>query len=241
MKRIQQFPGPMPGLGGYGKRAGTSASWKGYRSEAARYRPLIDALCALQHGLCGYCEIDLWEGDREVEHVVPRSHPRRGKTLALAAGNLIACCRGGAADRSDDERRPGASCGQAKGDVSDPDFIDPRTLPELPSLMRVLPNGQIEADGKACREAGVTADRVERTIELLNLNVERLRRARQRHRRRLGANSRHFANGTALEQWARRILLPEHGGHLNRFFTTSRSYFGPVGERVLAQKPWTWV
>ena len=245
MKPIRQFQGPIPGLINYRRHAGGQASWSGYRKNQSRYLKLMDGLTALQHGLCGYCESSLREDDRQVEHVVPQSHSQHGKRRALDPTNLIACCGGGKAQganvQSDVERYGDESCGQAKGNISDPDFIDPRVLPELPSLMHVRANGQIEADSKACEETGVTASRVERTIELLNLNVQRLQRARQRHRRKLGANAQHFTNGAAMEQWACQILLPKHGGRLNRFFTTSRSYFGPVGERVLAQKPRAWV
>ena len=41
--------------------------------------------------------------------------------------------------------------------------------------MRVLEDGAIEADHEACTSAGVPANRVTRTIEVLNLNAERLR------------------------------------------------------------------
>ena len=245
MKRIIGFTGPVPGLDEYLDRAGGDASWQGYRRDRKRYQQLAEILTDLQHGLCGYCENDIRGGDRQVEHVIPRSHSRYGRERTFDAANMIACCKGGSSDdeaiRTDEDRFPGRSCGQAKGEDTDPDFIDPRSLPAFPSLMRVRVNGQIEADDRACGQVGVEVSQVRRTIEILGLNLERLQRARQRHRRRLDKDWQDLAHGAAMEPWARRNLLPDHDGVLRRFFTTTRSYFGELGERVLAQQPRDWI
>ena len=237
----------MPGLAAYRANAGANASWNGYRGRGAgadRYRRLIAELEQLQHGLCGYCEIDLREGDREVEHVVPRSH---APALALAAGNVIACCRGGSSDhpevRRDEARssRPGASCGNAKGSNVDRDFIDPRGLPDLPSVTRVRPDGRLEANTTACKGIGQPAQAVEKTIDILGLNVERLQRERRRHLRNLEKETNSLIDDPAmLEEWAREYLLPR-GGRLEKYFTTSRSFFGDVAERILEEAPRDWI
>ena len=244
MKRIHGFTGPVPGLDDYLANAGADANWQGYR-RGVRYQQLSETLASLQHGLCGYCENDIRSADRQVEHVIPRSHPRDGQERTFDAANMIACCRGGSSDdasiRADDERFPGRSCGQAKGDDAHPDFIDPRSLPALPSLMRVRVNGRVEANDRACEAVGVAVDRVRRTIEILGLNVERLQRARERHRRQLDKGWQGFTNDVAMERWARQILLPNSDGNLNRFFTTGRSYFGELGEGVLAEEPRDWI
>ena len=249
MKRIRVYPGPIPGLAAYRNQAGPNASWRGYRTGNAgqrRYRELVDNLAGLQHGLCGYCEIDLREGDRQVEHVIPVS---RSPAHALDPENLIACCRGGASDdpnvRQDRERfsPPEESCGHAKGDVVDPEFVDPRTLPDLPSLTRVRSDGRIEADTNACKAAGRSADNVEKTIGILGLNVQRLRRARRDYWSNLVRQTpqyRGHPNPNAMRDWARSRLLP-HNGRVSKFFTATRSYFGELGERVLAQQPREWI
>ena len=256
MKRIRRLQEPIPGLADYRRQAGAHASWEGYRRRPAgqkRHRKLVENLADLQHGLCGYCEIDLREEDRQVEHVIPVSDPHRGPAHALDAGNLIACCRGGVSDapevQQDPKRFPPSqkSCGHAKGGKVDPAFVDPRTLPDLPSLMRVRPNdglndGLIEADVGTCQAAGRSADDVERTIQLLGLNVPQLKRARQDH----WSNLSHMMplyrdHPDAIEQWARRNLLPDIDGNLFKFFTTTRSYFGELGERVLAEEPRDWI
>ena len=100
MKRIQKLEDPTPGLEAYLNECHFGeASWEGFRNHAAgaSYRELVKGLATLQHGLCGYCEIDLTESDRQVEHVIPRSDPARGALEELNPGNMIACCLGGTA------------------------------------------------------------------------------------------------------------------------------------------------
>lgn len=249
MKRIGTFRGPVPGLAAYRGRAGNKASWQGYNKRSAsrdRYGKLIEALTDLQHGLCGYCEIGLRDEDRQVEHVVPRSHPQHGAALALSADNMIACCSGGASNgKSAQGETPTSrelSCGQKKGNKTLPDCIDPRMLPALPSLTRVLPEGLIEADAKACKETGFSVDSVNETIAMLGLNVERLRSERERLWRDLGDLwEAHRDDTEIMEAAARAELLPSDDGKLPRFFTTARSYFAPVSESILVEPPQAWV
>ena len=193
--------------------------------------------------------MDLTELDRQVEHVVPRSHD---SSRSLDVTNMIACCKGGTegvygdAGSRDETRyrepvRHHQSCGQKKGDRSDDDFTDPRTLPALPSLTRVLVNGTMEADAAACESVGQSSAHVQRTIEILELNVRRLRDAREEHWRALNdAWKDHLDDLEVMEEAARTELLPNNGC-LPRFFTTNRSYFGSASERILAEHPRAWV
>ena len=190
MKRIRALDGPTPGLDRYLARAGGDATWERFRRNRSYRRELFEALTDLQHGLCGYCEIDLREDDRQIEHVIPRNEPQEGTARALDPSNLIACCLGGTKEATDNDRflrttPASVSCGQAKDDSVDPDFIDPRKLPALPSLTRVNLNGRIEADREACEARGIPAAKVEKTIEISGLNVERLRLAREKRWRAL--------------------------------------------------------
>ena len=256
MKRIRGLDAPTPGLTAYLACEGDAADWDGFRSHAAgaSYRELLKKLMAVQHGLCAYCEIDLRNGDRQIEHVVPRSEPNCGQERALDVDNLIACCKGGSARnefgpdaRDDRERfrqppRPNISCGEKKGGNWDADFVDPRTLPALPSLLRVGYDGRVEADRAACQEAEQSAETVNRSIEILGLNVERLRVARERRWRALEDGWReHLGDPEVMEEAARGELLPQADGGLPRFFTTSRSYFAPWGELILEQEPREWI
>ena len=257
MKRIGKLRGPTPGLEAYlNEGHAGEQSWEGFRNHdaGASYRELVNDLATLQRGLCGYCEIDLTEIDRQVEHVIPRSDPNRGALEELNPENMVACCLGGAArnlygpgTNGDKGRylkpvKPNLSCGQAKGEAIYTEFVDPRTLPALPSVTKVYPNGVIEADQHACAGCGVSANRVNRTIGILGLNAERLRLRRERRWRALNQSWReHFNDPVLMARAVREEILPNATGHLPRFFTTSRSYFAPFGEGILQQNTDDWV
>ena len=251
MKRIRTLNGPIPDLDAYLARARGNATWQGYRRSrskagAARYKKLIESLTDLQHGLCGYCEIDLREDDRQVEHVIPQSHPQHGAARALDAANMIACCRGGTSDSQNTlGNRPtprSPSCGQAKGGKTLPDGLDPRVLPALPSLTSVDFSGRIEADAAACASCGIAADNVNAAIEILGLNVERLRLAREGHWNALNDSwQEHYGDEEIMEAAARMELLPGKDDRLPKFFTTGRSYFSPLSESILEECPQSWI
>lgn len=248
MKRVRRLQATTPGLTDYLQVDGEMASWDRFRSHDAgqAYRDLVTELTSAQHGLCGYCEACLTERDRQVEHLVPRSDPRQGTALALDVRNLMACCKGGTAHSDDPDRylkpvKHNRSCGEAKGGRTNGEFVDPRQLPEIPSVVRVLDDGRIEADTTACESEGVSAHDVARTIELLNLNARRLRVAREKRWRGLNDAWRELLDDPEeLQVAARSELLPAEGG-LPQFFTTGRSYFGPVAERVLGERPRAWI
>lgn len=111
---------------------------------------------------------------------------------------------------------------------------------EYPSLVRVRDNGLLEVDDGACQAAGVSLDRVGRTIEILNLNAERLQLARQKWRDLVEAAQR-AGEADRMIAWIRAVLTPDPDGRLSRFFTTSRGYFGPVAERILDEPPRAWI
>ena len=248
MKRIRRLPAQPPGLQDYLEVETQRASWDGFGSHdgGRAHRSLIRALTDRQHGLCGYCEIRLTERDHQVEHVVPRSAPVQGASRALDYRNLIACCKGGTWRTDDASRylkpvRKNRSCGEAKGNLVPKEFMDPRELPALPSLVRVLDDGRIEADMAACTSAGVSAGDVNRTIEVLNLNARRLRIARERRWSALNEAWGELWGDSELRYKAARSELLPVGGRLPEFLTTARCFFGPLAERVLDEPPQSWI
>lgn len=257
MKRIRVLTEAPSGLAEYLRQEGDAASWDGlgsHRGSSQSKQELVEALSVNQHWLCAYCEVDLHPRDREIEHVVPRSDTTRGgSSRSLDVANMVACCRGNAPYSAAPEvvgdparHRPPIkrhlSCGQAKADTSDQDFLDPRELPTLPSLVRVLSNGELEPDDDACSVLGVAAERVRRTIGVLRLNVLRLRDARaDRFARLRDRMERYRGDEDAWRDAAKAELLPDGSSRLQRFFTTARSYFGDLGEEVLAERPRRWI
>lgn len=252
MKVIRALSVPTPGLADYFACVGDDTDWNEFRSHdsGASYNELRDALTENQHGLCAYCEIALGRRYRQVEHVIPRSDARLGKAKALDIANMVAACMGGTLEvRSADEdealyRKPVArnmSCGQAKGDRNDEYCIDPRVLPVAPPLVRVSENGNIAADEDACRNAGIPPERMERTIEILNLNAERLRSARERQWIDLVEVSGPIEGEEEMDAWVRSALKADESGLLAPFFTTTRCYFAPLSERILEEEPRSWI
>ena len=253
MKSIRKLNEPTPGLASYCDAEGDAVNWDEFRSHNSgeSYRELRDALTQNQHGLCAYCEIAIRGWRRQIEHVIPQSDDELGKAKALDIANMVACCMGGTVQDDEDRyRRPvrhNTSCGQAKGSQNDESFIDPRILPALPSLMRVIDNGLIEADKNACQTAGLLPDYVTRTIEILNLNAERLRSAREKRwnglEEELGQIDE-LGDSDMVNNWICSELTPDDAGRLVSFFTTARSYFGtfsPLAERVLKRQPQAWI
>ena len=255
MKPIKALETDPQGLADYLRSQGDASSWDGFRDHRAgeSYRELRDRLVTLQHGLCCYCEIGLRGSDCQIEHVVPRSAPAVGTARALDSSNLAACCKGGSArsfaanglaeeDRFARPVKQNLSCGQAKDDTANADFLDPRDLPESAPLFRVRRDGRIDPHPEACRSAGVPIAHAQRTIKILGLNVRRLRRARRRAWRKLGEDwANQLGNPDLATAAARQLLLPDESGRLASFFTTSRTWFGPVAERVLAERPRRWI
>ena len=257
MKRIRALEEPTPGLAEYKECDGECATWEGfgsYRGSSDAKRELAQALADTQHGLCGYCEIGLHLRDQEIEHVIPRSDTAHGGAESvLDHTNMIACCRGGTSEprhsdiREDPSRfrRPvkaHRSCGQAKGDASDVRFLDPRKLPALPSVVRVSVDGVIAPDATACAAVGLDEARVQRSIEVLGLNVPRLRDARADRRRALEDDWHEYGGDLQkIRAAARRELLPGESGKLPDFFTTARSFYGSVAEAILDEPSRSWV
>ena len=95
------------------------------------------------------------------------------------------------------------SCGQAKEKKNDENFIDPRMLPARPSLTKILHNGRITVNEEACESEDIPPDRVRRTIEILNLNAERLRLARTKYWNDLVDRSKQYDDSDKMNAWIR--------------------------------------
>ena len=113
-------------------------------------------------------------------------------------------------------------------------LIDPRNLPTAP-VLKVLANGTLQADADVCAAVGLPVEHLTRTIELLSLNMRRLREARHRFTDALTDRAAAIGDEDEQRRWIGALLSPHADGSLRRFFTTSRSYFGELAERVLGQ------
>ena len=215
------------------------------------YKWVLEELLKRQQGLCCYCEQRLVDGtgelvfnDYQIEHVLPKS-VAKGRTLDWR--NLAAACGGGTYRHHEDASRAsgqGESCGQTKGNKPLPAGCDPRDFPLSPSLVSVGIDGTLSPDVPACTEVNVSATALELAVtELLALNVERLRFARQE----VGDNLRKWliplleelvsASHLQPAQVAQTMnlliagrLQPDQHGYLRRFWTAERCALGAPAE-----------
>ena len=251
MKRVTRLPSTPHGLLRFRTDTAATLTWTGFGSfeAGAAKRELTRDLVACQHGLCCYCEISLPEDDIQVEHFVPRSDAQFGAALELDERNLLAACKGGSnanfaasAQMPDPTRflppvRRNLSCGSAKGDMPAAQGLDPRELPAQPPLVRVDLEGALLVDSEACTVAGVPPNRVQAHINHLGLNVPRLRIARSTIYHELQRGFDALKADTLWIAFAAAQLLPDTDGRLAPFFTTARSFFGPLAERILEREP----
>lgn len=229
-----------------------TATWEGFREHdnGLGYRALRQALCEAQHGLCAYCEVTVdrprLDGLRaQVEHVVEKSRSDElGRNLHLDGGNLVlACTGGGRVELQPPLYHPplpeNLSCGQSKElRGKEAPLVDPRELPPSPPLLRVNDTGSITIDSANCGVAGIDEQTLDQTVDVLGLRCPRLQSAREDWWFDLLVLTEDLIAAESpdgLEELAREILLPDAGGRLSPFWTTSRSFFGQLAETLLAE------
>ena len=219
-------------------------SWKGLRGDAegrTAYIELSEALIAAQRGLCCYCEINLIVPlDRQIEHVLSRE---QFPDKALDPANILAGCVGGsqpalAAERDHYLAPPKGNliCGQKKLNA---ETLDPRTLPIDVPIFVVATDGRMVVDTAICDTSGIPQQAAYRARDVLGLNAPRLVNARKKIMEQLSE-----APVEPLPQRefvAREQLLPDATGKLMPWFTTRRSHFGAVSEKILAEPPQDWI
>lgn len=157
-----------------------------------------------QCGLCAYCEIDIRDNDPmkcRIEHFHPKSDITPAKNWALDWSNLLAVCNGGSnpyvggagyflapidknlscdqhKDRMIQAGRLAASC---EGWI-----LDPLAMPAVPSLFSLAKHsGELTPHDLHCAQTAIAGNRhgsthelVQHTIDMLNLNCDRLAKSR---------------------------------------------------------------
>ena len=266
MKHVRRPATELPALAEYraanptddsAPAAESSAVWERFRGAPA-YKTLLDERMSSQQGLCLYCEQRLVDAhgkrvhqDYQVEHVLAKSGAT-GRVLDWT--NLALACGGGTYPHHADASRRGTgagseSCGQRKDDRDLPTGCDPRAFPVSPRLAEVGLDGSIRPDAAGCAAASVGAPELQTAIdEVLNLNCERLRVARQK----TGDNIRGWIvpvledvlAASHLDAAQRRAMIelmvagrlqPDANGCLRAFWTTEVCGLGESGDTWVAQ------
>ena len=113
--------------------------------------------------------------------------------------------------------------------------------------MNIEENGRIGSEQRACESHAIDPAVVDNHIVGLGLNVERLRIRREAIWLELAASFSIFADlpdkdrADHLTMLAGGLLLPNRDGRLAPFFTTARSFFGPLAEAILTAPPQAWI
>ena len=164
------------------------------------------ALLEEQGYLCCYCMVPIQESTTRIEHWAPRS---RFPALEVEFSNLLAACAGGEQRRNDD--RPAEHhCDVAKGQRSI--TLDPRK----PSCERFV---VCTSRGELVPASGAPAF-VRDDLNVLNLNVVRLQRAREsmvEAVRRWAVDSGKTLSRAQLEKKIREFDTPNDAGRLQPF------------------------
>ena len=239
MKKI--LKGPEPDTLTRFRTASPDATWEEMRNDALHggqeaLKDCRDRTLADQRGLCAYCECRLETGAGQVvvEHIHPKSDASTSHNWHLDWRNMVANCRGGENEGSQETPLPdNLSCTASKKDA--PLALNPLELPAFPNLFdfdkgkcHLLP------DRAACAEAGMDADALDAALETLNLNCSRL--ARKRHKVLIDIEQR-------KKLLAQRHVNPKQGmaelahsyfqNKWPEFFTTIRCCLGQAAEDFL--------
>ena len=206
----------------------------GYKGE------VMERLLDEQYHLCCYSE---FRPDQEglgyhIEHIENKSqNPARtfdyANLGASALDSTIALQQLKKQKDTDPEAVFGGHASGKRASVDLTQFISchqpdcARYFSYLPTSGEVVPREGLMADDKA---------KAEYTIALLNLNSQFLiARRRQWAQELQSLFDQHMEKGWSLALLAQVDLLPS-GGKLNRFFSLTRQFYGPLAEQTLAQQ-----
>lgn len=211
-----------------------TSRWSSFAHKAEVLERLLDE----QHHLCCYSE---FRPDQEgvgyhIEHVEnKRLNPGRTFDYSNLAASALGSNTGLNQLRRQEKTEPEVVFGgHARGKQAGVDltrFVSchqpdcARFFAYLPSSGEVVPHEALGAEDKA--KAGYT-------IELLNLNSPFLVTRRLQWAQELQSLlDEHIQKGWSLHHLAQIDLLPS-AGKLNRFFSLTRQFYGPLAEQTLA-------
>ncbi|MBF0551614.1 MAG: TIGR02646 family protein [Deltaproteobacteria bacterium] len=218
------------------------------------YTQIRNQLLKDQGGICAYCELDISIRDNRplkcrVEHFHSKSDSTPSKNWALDWNNLLAVCNGGS---NPDVKVENLSCDAhkdrmiRKGKLSkacEGWILSPLQVNSFPNLFKVNHfSGKLEPDERACSEAlpiqpntlGSTRELVQNTIDMLNLNCDRLCQERRILIRTIEQGKKEqrkkgFSPTECIENLCKRYF------HFrwHQFFSTIRACLGQAAEKYL--------
>lgn len=252
MKRVKKTPDTPPVLASYVARnpCGTpNHTWKAFHPKSELHNHLLKD----QRGICVYCEIDLALvsaedrandilSDLRVEHFHPQNEDGGvNDTWALEWTNLFACCLGGSEPKVVDplrfaEKRAERSCDvPKKNNVWDDLILNPLQIPAFPPLFDYDDaTGQLGC-ANSLRDQS-QRKKIDRTLSLLHLNCERLKRRRIKTLDAVKDTIKNeLSDNVTIDQAMSIVAQMLFSGENDwpPFFTAIRSYLGQAAEEQL--------
>lgn len=228
---------------------------------AAAYKACRDQVLTDQGGICAYCEISLHDNDPlkcRVEHFHPKSDISAVHNWALDWSNLIGVCAGGsyrygAAPHTQEPLALNLSCDAHKDQMikagkllkqCDGWILNPTQLIASPALFKIEKStGKLLPDVANCvavpewpgnQHPDIQA-LVEHTIDMLNLNCDRLCSARLSLVRDIERNKKkQREQGFSAQQGLNNLVARYMRIRWPEFFTTIRICLGAAAEGHLA-------
>ena len=246
MKRVEKSAEPQS-LADF-RAACPDATWDQMRNDALHNGQQAYADCRSQtgvdqRGLCAYCEIRLNENQAHkwrVEHIHPKSDDLAEHNWHLDWQNLLSVCNGGETEGCAETPLPeNLSCDARKKDSLL--AINPLDIPAFPNVFAFdKATWYLHADPDACASAGLDADKLEQSIEMLNLNCHRLARLRREvlfaiERRKKILRGKDYTPEKAAPKLASDFFQTQWP----EFFTTIRCCLGPAAEEYLRSIDYT--
>lgn len=244
MKRVLKCVEPLT-LAAF-KEAFPNGTWDEMRNEPM-YGQQAFADCRRQvigdqGGLCAYCEKKL-DINAQLEHFYPKSFSSKGHNLHLDWHNMLAVCDGGkSADKTNNPLPENLSCDANKDRehkgrrLYAPDnLLNPRNLPSSRNLFVFnVSNGCLSPNKANCDCAEVDINKLEKTIEALNLNCHRLCRERLDIYRMINKRRQTLMDRRYSREEATDIMSKQYfSNRWPQYFTTYRCCLGQAAEKYL--------
>lgn len=234
------------------RRKKPAATWEQLRNQKKRraYHDCRTRAIADQGGLCAYCEQKITSENSKscrIEHVHPKSDISTDHNWALDWQNILACCAGGEKEGSEFTLPDNLSCDAHKNHLFNTqklsfeieienELISPLNIPTFPNLFILNEDtGYLEANPKACTEASIDENKLKRTIEILNLNCDRLASQRIRLVENIDENIGFLREGgSTVDAVGPRLIQRYFNETWPEFFTTIRCCLGKIAEDYLS-------
>jgi uncharacterized protein (TIGR02646 family) len=216
---------------------------RGKNAKTVKIKDVIPiTLIADQKGICAYCEMTIHE-NFSVEHFIPCHLSTKQKNYDLDWQNMLGNCSPPGGLLKEDLQNSEIPhkfpcCGKAKDKfVPDGQLLNPLELPTSRLFRFRSRDGEIMPDETACEQAGIAVASVQFTIDILNLNVDRLKRHRKtvidEINQEIYQRQDEIDNQVFLEKQIASERLSNGKDKWSKFFTTIRWALGEGAEKYL--------